>query len=328
MEKNTVCTETLFSSGWAARLLPRFLSKASLTVVCVLTFHLLAQAQGDVSPAKPTNTLKKIRVNGIELQYLERGSGVPVVFVHGGLDDYRSWKDQVPPFSRHYRVIAYSRRYNYPNTNPAKIADYSPNVDADDLAALITTLKLGRVHVVGASYGGYTALILAINHPEMVRSLVLAEAPVLRLAQSAPDGAALYEEFMTSLWRPVGVALGAREDEKALKLTIEYFLGKGAFDQLPKELIEGWRANLGEWRELTRSSDAFPDLSRRDLQNIKTPVLMLSGEHTLGIDRFVDGELLPLLRAEHVVIPNATHDMWNEQPDTCGKTTLAFLTKN
>ena len=58
--------------------------------------------------------------------------------------------------------------------------DYSAIVDADDLAALIRKLKLAPAHIVGVSYGAYVALFLAARHPELVRSLVLSEPPVLR----------------------------------------------------------------------------------------------------------------------------------------------------
>ena len=56
--------------------------------------------------------------DGIRLHYEERGHGAPIVFVHGSLSDYAYWQQQIEPFSVNYRVIAYSRRYNFPNTNP------------------------------------------------------------------------------------------------------------------------------------------------------------------------------------------------------------------
>jgi hypothetical protein len=53
----------------------------------------------------PTSApLKKIRANGVELHYIDQGKGVPVVFVHGGLVDYRRWFDQVEPFAKKYRI--------------------------------------------------------------------------------------------------------------------------------------------------------------------------------------------------------------------------------
>ena len=120
-------------------------------------------------------------VNGVELHYIEKGSGAPVIFVHGGLEDYRAWADQVEAFSKRYHAVAYSRRYNFPNARTALADDYSASADAQDLAALIKQLGLAPAHVVGYSYGAYAALFLALGHPELVRSLVLSEPPVLRL---------------------------------------------------------------------------------------------------------------------------------------------------
>ena len=87
--------------------------------------------------------LKKIHVNGVELHYVDRGQGEPVIFIHGGLADYRMWEAQTAAFARDYRTIAYSRRYNFPNTNRRLRPDYSWSVDAQDLAALITAPQAG-----------------------------------------------------------------------------------------------------------------------------------------------------------------------------------------
>lgn len=303
------------------------LFRATLIALFLLVVAHPRHAQPIETRQHPDQT-KKVRINGVELHYLERGKGIQVIFVHGGLDDYRYWKSQMEPFSQRYRVIAYSRRYNFPNNNPMTRLDHSATVEAEDLAALIKSLKLGRVHIVGASYGAYTALFLALRYPETVRTLILAEAPVLRLAENKPQGMALYEEFMANLWRPAGEAFRGGDKEQALKLTVEYFVGKGAFDQVPEALRQGWRDNLLEWQALTTSRDALPVLRLRDFKRIKAPTLMLSGERTLNIHKFVDGELRPLLRAERVIIPNASHDMWSEYPEVCRQAALAFLAKH
>jgi pimeloyl-ACP methyl ester carboxylesterase len=106
--------------------------------------------------------------HGITLHYVEEGTGVPVIFVHGSLSDGGYWADQIGRFAKQYRAIAYSRRYNYPNANPVR-RGYSAVVDSDDLAAFIHTLHLGKVVVIGHSYGALTGLFLAARHPEMVR---------------------------------------------------------------------------------------------------------------------------------------------------------------
>ncbi len=75
-------------------------------------------------------------------------------------------------------------------------------MDAEDLAKLIATLGLPRAHIVGHSYGAYVALLLATRHPELVRSVVLSEAPVMRWLPEIEGGKALFTEFMTTVWEP------------------------------------------------------------------------------------------------------------------------------
>src|SRR5438093_672136 len=85
----------------------------------------------------------------VKLHYIDKGhrtpgSGTPVVFVHGGLQDYRQWLPQLDRFAKDYRVILYSRRYNYPNVNRPIIPDHSALVDAHDLADLLHGLDIPR----------------------------------------------------------------------------------------------------------------------------------------------------------------------------------------
>ncbi len=111
-------------------------------------------------------------------------------------------------------------------------------------------------------------------------------------------------------------------------MTVTYFAGEGVFEQVPEAQRKYWIANLREWQALTTSRDAFPALSRVDVKRIKAPALMLSGERTLTIHKFVDGELQPLLlNGDRVLISNASHDMWSEQPEACRQAALVFLVK-
>src|SRR5262245_61388658 len=140
---------------------------------------LLAASSPSAGQTDGPPELRKVTVgDGVELHYVERGKGVPVLFVHGTLGDYSVWDGQLASFAETYRAVAYSRRYNYPNTNKLR-PKHPAVVEAEDLAALIKKLDLGKVHVVGHSYGAYTALFLAVKHPELVRTLTLAEPPVI-----------------------------------------------------------------------------------------------------------------------------------------------------
>ncbi len=166
----------------------------------------LARAtDGDSLPLKLANLGQ-----GIQLHYVESGKGTPVLFVHGSLSDYTYWQGQIEPFAANYRPLAYSRRYNFPNRNPAR-AGYSAIVDADDLAALIRRTGLTKPVVIGHSYGALTALFLAIRRPHLVRSIVLAEAPAVSLLnhlskERAAAGKALFVDIEARMVAPMRAA--------------------------------------------------------------------------------------------------------------------------
>src|SRR3954447_13347920 len=94
---------------------------------------------------------RTIDINGTQLHYVERGVGEPVVFVHGGLGDYRTWLPQIATFGQRYHAVSYSRRAFFPNPWPSGY-DASMMSHVEDLAALIWWLGLGSAHLVANSY--------------------------------------------------------------------------------------------------------------------------------------------------------------------------------
>ncbi len=109
------------------------------------------------------SALKTVDVNGTQLHYMERGENnnkqSAIVFTHGAVSDYRAWHFQIEPFSRHYRVIAYSRRHSYPNKIEEDFHFTAGNVGirqyASDLAELIKKLQLAPAHLIGHSDGAF-----------------------------------------------------------------------------------------------------------------------------------------------------------------------------
>ena len=141
--------------------------------------------------------VKSVFINGDSIHYIDIGKGDPVVFVHGGLGDYRTWGTQMDTFVKNHRVIAYSRRFAYPNKQMLNdSADYSVIPHAKDLAEFMKALNLQQVHLVGHSYGAFTALLATIDHPELVRSLTLGEPPVMPLLENVPGGDTMLNNFI------------------------------------------------------------------------------------------------------------------------------------
>lgn len=285
----------------------------------MLTLLLAAWALAAPLPAKA-------HVNGVDLHYVDRGRGEPIVFVHGGLMDYREWAPVAEELGSGYRTITYSRRYNFPNDNPLTASDHSALVEAADLAALNRHLRLGRMHVVGVSYGAYTALELALRHPKMVRTLTLVEPPLLRWLPDLPGGKALYDAFYGGTWQATGKAFRAGNPTEAMRVTLDYFVGPGGIDRIPEEFRTVIFGNIREWQALTTSADAFPPITREQVRQLSQPVLMLSGGRTYPMLALTDSELERQLRnGRRKVIPDGTHDVCSEQPPVCAAAIRSFL---
>jgi hypothetical protein len=111
--------------------------------ISLRSFALALLFCGTISTMTVADEVKRISVNGTELAYVELGQGEPIVFVHGGLQDYRMWSEHLPQFAERYRTIAYSRRNNYPNdVSPDGMPDGAADAHGDDLAALVRALGL------------------------------------------------------------------------------------------------------------------------------------------------------------------------------------------
>jgi non-heme chloroperoxidase len=277
--------------------------------------------------------LKKVRVrDDIELSYIEAGEGTPVIFIHGTLGDLYMWKDYVRAFSENYRAIAYSRRYNHPNDN-AMQNDHSTAVEGQDLAAFIRKLKLPKAHIVGYSYGGYTALHVAVEHPELVRTLTLAEPPLMPWLKDlgGPRGekakeilAAMDIEFRI----PARRAIQNGNVVEAVEIFVDHVVKKGAYKGFPAEVRASLHLNEREFIAEVTSAEMFAPLTRAQVGQISAPTLMLSGSNSSPSLNMTDDELqkaMPSKQCRRVVVPGATHAMWLEQPEFCRTTLLDFL---
>lgn len=136
--------------------------------ILVLYGHSYSSHTGDWPLSAPN--LLNVQIDGRRLHYVEQGKGQPVIFIHGSITDYRSWQFQMEPFSKKYHVISYSRRFAYPNKKVGNdIADNTIECNTADLAELISKLGLTSAHLVGHSFGAFTALYYSYHNPKSSR---------------------------------------------------------------------------------------------------------------------------------------------------------------
>jgi pimeloyl-ACP methyl ester carboxylesterase len=284
----------------------------------------LVAALLSVAQSAPT----RIVVNGVELHYIERGQGEPIILLHGGQGDYRAWQPQMDALSAHYRVISYSRRFHYPNKNPIRGTDYSALVDAKDLAAFVAALKLDRVHLVGTSYGALTAMAFAIDHADQVRSMVLAEPPVDPWVAETARGRQLTDEFMQNVHNRAGALFKAGDDVAAMRLFIDAFDVKGAFDALPPDRREVAMENATFFKALTASVDPFPNLPKDRVRRLRMPILVIHGANTDELHAMDAANVAGVFpNATTAVIPNAGHGSPRQNPQAFTAAVAEFLAK-
>jgi pimeloyl-ACP methyl ester carboxylesterase len=268
----------------------------------------------------------RLHVNGVDLGYIERGHGSPVILLHGGIGDYSSWQPQLETFARRFRVIAYSRRFSFPNNNPSIPPHYSPWTDVEDLTALIRKLGLHHVRIVGQSAGAFVALAFALKHADMVHSLVLSEPPAHQLIRDTADGETAYQNFIAMVMTPAADSFRKHDVEHAMAIFVNGMGAANRFDSLSPQARAGAMRNARAIEALALSANPFPTLDREDIRRLRVPTLIVTGENTIPIHKLVDQELIRLLPdCKSVTIAQAGHGSPRENSPAFNEAVLAFL---
>ena len=277
-----------------------------------------------------TDKPQSVYVNGEKLHYIQQGSGEPLIFIHGTVGDYRVWIPRVEEYSKNFEVIAYSRRYAYPNKKVFdQTADYSPRIHADDLYALIQKLGLKKVNLVGHSYGAFTALTMALDHPELVKSLVLGEPPASSLLENSSSGKASFNQFKKHYIQPAGEAFSTGENEKGVESFLKGVMGDDfSINQVPSEVKQRWMDNLPEVWAMSTVNWIHP-LEMSKIKELEIPVLLLMGDQSPAWFGEIIKELhRSLPKSDIVTIENSSHGLYFENPQACDKAIKEFLNRN
>ena len=119
----------------------------------------------------------KVTARGIEINYEMSGQGPCLVLIHGFSDNLTMWYNQVPVFTRHFKVLTYDVRGHGMTQTPED--EFSMTVFADDLYAILEVLNIEKACVLGYSMGGRIGLQFALKYPQMTTGLVFANSGVI-----------------------------------------------------------------------------------------------------------------------------------------------------
>ena len=272
-----------------------------------------------------------IDVNGIKLHTIIAGSGEPIIFLHGFPEFWYGWKNIILGLKNDFKLIVPDTRGISLSDKPEGVENYGIKFLINDVKRLSEELNLGKFILCGHDWGGAIAWAFAEEHPELVKKLVIINAPHPKALQSAfrtsneqKKASAYILDFIKSGYEDIILA----DDCQMLKETVFYGTNnEDVFSDFDKsKYMEAWKqpgaikAGLNYYRAMRGNKDSTGIIS--------VPTLVL---HGMG-DRYLRPVLLEILPElikdlKIIKIEDSTHWVMQDAPDVVVSSIREFAKK-
>jgi len=301
----------------------------------------VAEASATVTDSLDPRKLHFLNVGGVRTRYYENGQGEPLVLFHGGefgsLYTLDSWSLNLPTLAEHFHVYAPDKLGHGYTDNPAP-DDYTPAALFRHACGFLEALDCGAAHLVGHSRGGFLVTWLAVERPDLVKTLVIVDSQ--SISPDAVSGGAddFYEKLghrQRLLTEPPTPELVRIEPEAQTyhreQVTDDFIARLLEIARLPKtreaqQRIQELRPTSW-YPALFRKRDEL--LQRIDEEGLSLPTLIIwgfddqSAPLTLGLQLFA--RLAPHApRAELHVLNQARHYCFRDQPAAFNRLLRSF----
>lgn len=231
-------------------------------------------------------------IRGFKMCYEIYGEGEPLLMIHGNGGSTRAFDNQIPYFSKKYKVIVADSRAQGKSVDPTDSLSYE--MMADDLNALLDTLKIKQAYVIGWSDGGINSLLLAIRHPDKVKKLASTGANLV------PDTTGLVPYVYKDI---------SNTDKKLL-------------DSMKKS---GATSALKNAYKINHMMALHPHITSEQLHTIKVPALIINGDHdAIPVKHAVEiAEAIP--NSYLWILPNSGHSTLVNYKDEFNKVVDDFF---
>lgn len=219
------------------------------------------------------------KVNGLNMYYEIHGKGYPLVLIHGGGSTIGTTFGRVLPLlAEHHKVIAVEMQAHGHTADIDRPLSFAQ--DADDVAALLKQLGIGKADIFGFSNGASTTLQMAIRHPLVVNKIIVAST--------------FYKKAGAPAW-------------------FWEMMSKPTFEGMPQPLKDAYlainpdtNALYAMYKRDVARMQSFTDIAENDIKNIKAPALLITGdndvvlpEHVVQMHRMMPGSRIAILPGVH-----------------------------
>jgi pimeloyl-ACP methyl ester carboxylesterase len=265
-----------------------------------------------------------VKVGDINIYYEVHGEGEALVLIRGYTGNTAWWFQDVPVFSRQYRVVALDNRGAGQSDKPD--APYTIEMMAGDLAGLLEAISIDRAHIFGVSMGGAIALRFALRYPERVGTLILGCTTCGGPHSILPDTEAVKALFDFEHLKEL-------TPEGRVKEMLPFLLSQDFVEKNPSLLQELMVKIMKHPAPLHGAMNQALAIMGHDayecLPEIKAPTLVIQGD----ADRLVPVENSRILvsripRAELVILKNTGHSFTIEAADESHRIVLDFLRRH
>jgi pimeloyl-ACP methyl ester carboxylesterase len=261
--------------------------------------------------------------DNVKLYYEMAGKGFPLVLVHAGICDRRMWDDQFPLLAQEYQTIRYDMR-GYGNS----LMSGGQFSHRGDLYQLLRFLDIKQAHFVGCSMGGMTVIDFALEHPEMVKSLVLVSSALSGYPYQGEPPQAIFEyitarkeghlkraaELQVQIWVD-----GAQRSADMVDPKIREQVYEMGLTALSNQV--DWMKETGFVMEEPLQPPAFGRLD-----SLSFPTLSIVGDlDDASVADISEALVKHIVGCRSVVIKNTTHLPNMEKPDEFNQIILDFL---
>ena len=264
--------------------------------------------------------MPKIAVNGTQLYYTDSGNtdAETIVFSHGFLFSHQMYEAQIAHLQDRYRCVAYDHRGQ--GESDVQKTGYDIDSITNDAVAFIKALDLAPCHFVGLSMGGFVGLRLAIQHPELLRALILID--------SSSEAEPFFKHFQYRMLAVIAQLVGT---SPVVDRIMKIMFGKTYLaDSNRAEERKHWRDHLASLN-VTGVTRALEGAAGRgsvyeSLNRINLPTLILVGEEDVALPMEKSRRMHEQIPdSQLIVIPNAGHSPTIENPTAINQALDPFL---